>query len=172
MRHRLWLWRTLFAALGTGGYWLLHRPDWSNPFLTLYDVPTLLLAFSYAGAILGDLCRGASSAHVVRLVGLFCVLVFADGAEYWAWPISGHLTVAVTVGLMEAGDALNPRWLRWSALLPSVLLVLVRTFWPQSELMGIWLNTVTALFVGGLLGAIGLRLLTKTTLGNLPRGTR
>jgi len=46
-------------------------------------------------------------------------------------------------------------------LLPAVLLVLIRTFWPQTALMGNRLNTALAWLVGGLLGTVGLVILAR-----------
>jgi len=146
------LWRLVFAVVGTGGYGLLYRPGWSNLFLLLYDVPTLLLSFSFAGNVLRNLFVSRSAGHGALLGVLLLALVCGYGAQYRSWPLSGHLTVALTVGIIEAGNRQNPPSLKGAALLPAALLVLIRTFWPQSEWMGNRLNTVVALLVGGLLG--------------------
>jgi hypothetical protein len=152
----------MFAVVGTGGYWLLYRTDWRNPFLLLYDVPTLGLSFSLGGSVVGRLIlQEARSGDVVRLPLLLTALVLALGVRYCGWPFSGHLLWAWTVALLEAGDAQNPLWFRFAVFVPALLLILIRTFRPQIPLMATHAYTVTALLLGTILGVGGLVMLAR-----------
>lgn len=153
MQNPVWLWRLVFAVAGTGGYWLLFRPEWRNPFLLLYDVPTLGLCFSLVGRLgLQEARRG----DVVRWPLLLMALGLALGVQYRGWPCSGHLLWVWMVALLEAGDVQNPLWFRFTVFVPALLLILIRTFRPQTPLMATHANTVNALLLGTALGIGGL----------------
>jgi hypothetical protein len=152
-------WRLSWAVLGTAGYWLLRRPDWTNPALLLYDVPTLALSFSLAGSVVGRLVvRQARKGDRALLALLTVLLGMALGVEHLGWPFSGHLLWASASAVLECGDRQNPRWFRVAALMPAVLLVGIRTFCPQTPLMGTRAYTVSALVLGAVMGAVGLRM--------------
>jgi hypothetical protein len=148
----VWAARLSAALAGTVLYYYDLRLDWSNPLLALYDAPTLCIAFGFGGSALYRLGTGARREGGVKLAALLLAVFFASGAEYRSWPLSGHLTVAVSVGVQEAADRQNPLWLRGAVLLPILLLVAIRTFWPQMPQMDSPFNTVAGLLVGGLIG--------------------
>jgi len=162
MQDPVWLWRLVFAGVGIGGYWLLFRTDWSNPFLLLYDVPTLGLAFSLGGSLVGRLVlQEARRGEAVRGAVLLTALGLSLVTKCCGLPFSGHLVLVWTVALLEAGNAQNPRWFWLAAFVPALLLILIRTFWPQTLLMGTHAYTVTALLLGTLLGLGGLAVLAR-----------
>jgi hypothetical protein len=145
---------------------LLFPTDWSNIFLLLYDVPTLGLSCSLAGSMIGRLVlQEARPGDVVRWPLLVIALWLALGVKYRGWPFSGHLLWAWMAALLEAGDPQNPLWFRFAVFVPAALLILIRTFRPQTPLMAIHANTVTALLVGTLLGLGGLALLARWDAG-------
>jgi hypothetical protein len=157
----MWLWRIIPALVGTAAYQRIFRPDWRNPALLLYDVPTLLVAFSFGGAALNRIAARDSSQGLVRLVALLVAAGLASGAQFRDWRLSGHLTVAMTVALLEGGDASNPLWLRVIVWAPVACLLLIRTFRPQIPLMADRFNTVSALIIGGIIGAAALFILSR-----------
>lgn len=83
--------------------------------------------------------------------------VFGAGAQFGGRPLSGHLTVALTVGIQEATDRRNGMMLRVFAVTPIAMLLFIRTFCPQTPLMGSVVNTCTALLLGTLLGCFAAR---------------
>lgn len=152
-----WKWQIVFAAAGTLTYWPLFHPDWCNGFLLLYDVPTLWVAWGFTGSLLWRVYQRQRRAASKPLFALLIAVVLASGAQVANWPISGHLTIATMVGVLESANRTNPRSLRFAALLPVVLLVLIRTFWPQMPQMDNVGNTIRALCVGLLLSGGVLR---------------
>jgi hypothetical protein len=152
-----WKWRAVFATVGTLTYWPLFHPDWRNGFLLLYDAPTLWIAWGFVGSLLWRISQGQRRDAAKPLIALLIAVILASGAQYAEWPISGHLTIATTAGVLECANGENPRVLRFAALLPIVLLVLIRTFWPQMPQMDNVGNTVRALCVGLLLSGGVLR---------------
>lgn len=143
--------RILIAACGVGIYWLIFRPNWANPYLFLYDVPTIAFACLYAARLFPTASSGAHQVDAAAAAALLSACLLGWLAQYWAWPLSGHLNVATTAALLECGETRDPRWFRAASWSPVVLLVLIRTFRPQSELMANRFNTVSALVVGCLL---------------------
>lgn len=152
----LWGWCWGLALVGTWGYFRLYAPDWRNRYCLLYDVPTLPVAFAFAGETLYWLLTENRAEAWPRLAALLLAVGCAAGAQYRSWPLSGHLTVAVTVGVLTAADDRNALLWRLLALLPIVLLIGIRTFRPQSALMGDRANTRTGIVLGLLIGGSAL----------------
>lgn len=144
--------RLISAVAGTLLYYQLFHPQWGKLWWTLYDIPTLPVAFGFLGAILTRLQRGERRRALRELTVLGIATLFGAGAQFGCWPLSGHLTVALTVGIQEATDRRNPLWLRAFALAPVAMLLFIRTFCPQTPLMGNRFNTCAALLLGTLLG--------------------
>jgi hypothetical protein len=155
----LWIGRIAAALLGTWLYARLNAPNWHNRYHLLYDVPTLPVAFAYAGESLCRFCLGDVSGAGIRIAALLAALGCGCGAQYGSWPLSGHLTVAVTVGTLTVAEPNNPLLWRLFALLPVVLLVVIRCYRPQSVLMSSTFNTLTGLLLGALLGGLTLFLI-------------
>ena len=145
------------AVAGTLLYRQLFHPQWDRPGFLLYDIPTLPVVFSFAGAILARFRRGEIRQTLPELISLLTATVLGAGAQFGHWPLSGHLTVALTTGIQEAADRRNSPALRVCALSPVLILVCIRTFCPQTPLMGNAFNTVSALCLGTALGLIALR---------------
>jgi hypothetical protein len=141
----------MFALVGTCVYGLLFQPDWRNPYLLLYDVPTVPVAFAFAGENLQRLASGDTLPSVPRLIALALAVLLAAGAQYRAWRLSGHLTVATTIAALIVTDPNAPLCWRWSVLLPVLILLWIRLLHPQSMQMGNRCNTVSALLLGLLL---------------------
>ncbi len=135
----------------------MFQPQWDRPGFLLYDIPTLPVVFSFAGAILARFRRGEIRRTLPELVSLLLATILGAGAQFGHWPLSGHLTVALTVGMQEAADRRNRPALRGIAFAPVVILVCIRTFWPQTPLMGSAFNTVSALCLGTAMGLIAFR---------------
>ena len=146
--------RLVLAVAGTLLYYQLFHPQWGKLWWTLYDIPTLPVAFGFLGAILTRLRSGERRRALHELIVLCIATVCGAGAQFGNWPLSGHLTVALTVGIQEATDRRNPIWLRAFAVTPVVLLLFIRTFCPQTPLMGNRFNTCAALLLGTLLGGM------------------
>lgn len=171
MRSSTWLWRLVSAATGVAGYWLLYRPDWREPFVLLYDVPALMLSFSLAGSVIVRfILRARQRGDGVRLALLLTMLVVALGVQYGGWPFSGHLLCALTAGILEARDVQNPGWFRLAVFAPAMLLILIRTFRPQSALMPTHAYTVSALLLGTALGSGGVAVMSGAAALPFTRG--
>jgi hypothetical protein len=128
-------------------YWLAFRPAWPALAPLFYDIPTLTVVGSFGGAALLGLAAREADAPA-RLAVLAAVALIGAGVELRHWPLSGHLTAAVTVGLLEASSGRSPSWLRAAACAPVLVLILIRTLWPQTTLMGRGTYTVTAIAAG------------------------
>ena len=148
--------RLIVAVAGTLLYNRIFHPQWDRLWWMLYDIPTLPVAFGFLGGILTRLQEGERRRAVRELVILGIATAFGAGAQFGHWPLSGHLTVALTVGIQEVTDRRSPLWLRVFALTPIAMLLFIRTFCPQTPLMGNVFNTCAALTVGSLLGLIAL----------------
>ncbi len=148
--------RLVLAVAGTLLYRHLFHPQWDQVWYLLYDIPALPVAFSFFGATLIRLRSGERRRAIRELVLLGIAVGFGAGAQFGGWPLSGHLTVALTVGIQEATDRRNGIQLRLFALSPVVMLLFIRTFCPQTPLMGNVFNTCAALVIGTLLGGIAL----------------
>jgi hypothetical protein len=148
--------RLILAFTGTLLYYHLFHPQWNRLWYLLYDIPTLPVVFGFLGAILTRLRSGERRRSLPELIILGIAVGFGAGAQFGNWPLSGHLTVALTVGIQEAADRRNPVWLRALSLIPVVMLLFIRIFCPQTPLMGSLFNTCTALAIGMLLGGIAL----------------
>ncbi|HLK57597.1 MAG TPA: hypothetical protein VKU00_13615 [Chthonomonadaceae bacterium] len=157
----VWIWRLVMAVLGTAIYYMVNAPDWRNRFLLLYDIPTLPVAFACAGELLFRLASGERAAAWIRLIGLLVAVGCGAGAQYKAWPLSGHLTVATTVALLQLSSVRDPLAWRLLSLLPILLLIGIRTFRPQTALMGNTFNTCSGLILGALIGSAVLLLLPR-----------
>jgi len=144
----------LCAILGVMGYKRGYRPDWRNPYLLLYDIPTLPVAFAFAGMALQRLLHGDVARGGVYTAALLLAVLIAAGVQYASWPLSGHLTVATTVGCLEMTDCRHLLWWRILTLTPIVLLVWIRIFRPQSALMADRGNTLRGVLAGLLLGGL------------------
>ena len=150
----IWVWRLILALLGTLAYYMLNMPEWDNPYFLFYDIPTLPVAFACAGELMFQLSAGEKSYAGIRLAGLLVAAACGAGAQYRSWPLSGHLTVATTVALMQLSAQREPLPWRLISLLPLLLLLGIRTFRPQTTLMGNTFNTISGVLIGALIGGI------------------
>lgn len=156
--------RLILAIAGPLLYYQLFHPQWDRIWYLLYDIPTLPVGFGFFGGILARLIGGERRRALRELAVLGTAVVFGAGAQFGGWPLSGHLTVALTVGIQEATDRRNPRWLRLCALTTIAMLLFIRTFYPQTPVMGSLFNTCAALILGTLLGILALLLRPRVLL--------
>jgi hypothetical protein len=147
--------RIAAAAVCVLIYHRIYTPDWRNPALLLYDVPTIALAGSFAAGSLSSLADSPARGFVY-LAAVTLALLAGWGAGYRQWPLSGHLTVAITAGGLEAANTANMPWFRLAALVPSTVLICIRTLWPQFPLMGNHGNTITGCLAGMAIVALAL----------------
>lgn len=136
------------ALVGTLGYRLFVKFDWTNKFWFLYDVPTVPVASGFAGLwlIIGF---GGDWGSAFPILTLFLVVVgLASGAQFRGWPLSGHLAVITFVSALTPWNEVSPNWLLPLAPFSLGLVLWIRTFKPQSPVMAKRLPTVTGILTG------------------------
>jgi hypothetical protein len=63
-----------------------------------------------------------------ELVGVTAALVIGRCVRHGSWPVSGHLTMALTVPWLAGADRHAPAWWRAKVWLPAGCFLLVGTF--------------------------------------------
>ena len=132
----------------------------------MYDISALGVVCSLGGSLIGRLAaRHLRCGDSLRALALLVCVLVGFGVEYAGWPFSGHLTAALTAGMIEAGDRSNPVWLRTGALAPAAAIALIRTLWPQIPEMDMHTYTATGLLLGAAIGGVCLAALARLGRG-------
>ncbi len=119
----------VLAVLGAAAY-MIARDNWTNALNFFYDIPNNVVSARFYADLLIRLARARPARNEwIRLgvaipAAIAGILRLATGL-----PISGHLTHAFSIGLLECGDRANPAIGRVLALVPIPFVVTVRIWW-------------------------------------------
>ncbi|MBP8129584.1 MAG: hypothetical protein KA184_08370 [Candidatus Hydrogenedentes bacterium] len=83
----------------------LFNGSWKAPASLVYDVPASMVTFGFIAQVLIELFReGPRGYTVLRLVMFLAMFAVTAGRQFLGWSISGHLSCALAVALVQAAD--------------------------------------------------------------------
>lgn len=119
----------ILAVLGAAAY-MIARDNWTNAANFFYDIPNNIVSARFYVDLLMRLLRARPGRNEwIRLGVALPAAVAGILRQAVGLPVSGHLTHAFAVGLLESGDRANPAIGRALALLPIPFVVTVRIWW-------------------------------------------
>lgn len=122
--------QVVLAVMGSVAYCVYAR-SWLDPIRLIYDIPASLTTFAFiAQLVLAFPKQTASLSWWYRIGVLSVMTAVTTGREFFAWPISGHLTCVTAVALVQSTDSRLPPWERllyWTPV-PIVLYMRCRIF--------------------------------------------
>jgi len=140
----------VLAVLGATAY-LIARDNWTNALNFFYDIPNNIVSARFYADLLIRLVRARPARNEwIRLGVAIPAAVAGILRQAVGLPVSGHLTHAFTVGLLESGDRSNPAIGRALALVPIPFVMTVRIRWmgfPPSD-VATWAGVGLGLALG------------------------
>ena len=119
------VWQLVLAAVGVVAFCLYAR-SWKDLPHLIYDVVAGAAVFSFIAQLLLEVIKdGGSWFWAGRFVLLAAMTIVTTGREFLHWGISGHLSCALAVALVQTADfrlAPTERALYWIPI-PVVLLI-------------------------------------------------
>jgi hypothetical protein len=119
----------ILAVLAAAAY-MIARDNWTNAYNFFYDIPNNIVSARFYADLMIRLVRARPSRNEWIRLGVAVPAAVAGILRQAAGlPVSGHLTHAFAVGLLESGDRTNPPIGRAFALIPIPFVVAVRIHW-------------------------------------------
>jgi hypothetical protein len=116
----------LALALAGVTVFCVYSRSWQDFAHTVYDTAASLAVFSFIAQLVLEPPRWADGYWRARFLLLAAMTTVTTGREFLHWPVSGHLSCALAVALVQGWNRRLPRWERWCYWLPIPLLLAMR----------------------------------------------
>ena len=116
-------------ALGGGLCLCLYWRSWHDLPHLIYDVPAALAMCAYIAQMICEArARQFSVSLALRAMLMIPMSVIPAGRDFFAWPISGHLSDILAVALIQSRDQRLSKWERGAYYLPLPIILYLRWF--------------------------------------------
>lgn len=93
----------------------------------LYDIPAAIATFAFIAQFVIETARGRFTMFWWHRLAMIVAMTAATvGRQYWAWPISGHLSCTLAIALVQSGDARRAAAERIAYWIPVAIVVYLR----------------------------------------------
>lgn len=104
MTERMFVLQLSLALVGVVANSIFNG-SWKNTASLVYDLPASLITFGFIAQLLIEFAKDGRSAYLVfRFLMFFAMFAVTAGRQFLGWSISGHLSCALAVALVQVAD--------------------------------------------------------------------